>query len=113
MTEYQQNDTIVLYEGAEPVSTIESDIFEEQIEGDTYWGLPIDLFNIRGNKVYMDSELASSLKWTVDGVMPDMLNIAAMPQKVQLEERELSINPGFWCSNVKKSQVKEIIRRHN
>lgn len=107
MREFRRNDTIILKEESRPVGTIRGDEFRRQTEEkDLYWGVPLKYFEVEGDDVFLDARVATSLRWTVDGVMPDMLNIAALPDKVEMPEDEFSVNPGFWCSNIPKEQVK-------
>lgn len=107
MRDFEQNDTIILKQGARPIGTIRGSTFREQTEGEEeYWGVPLRYFEVERNNVYLDSELATSLRWTVDGVMPDMLNIAALPDKFSIDGDEFHVNPGFWCSNIPKDQVR-------
>lgn len=105
MSEYNVNDTIHLKENARPVGTTTADHFREQTEKGEYWAVPEEYFTVEYGEVYLDSRLASELRWTVDGVMPDMLNIAALPDTVEVDGEEVSVNPGFWCSNIEKNDV--------
>jgi hypothetical protein len=105
MRQYNVNDTIRLKEDARPVGTTTAELFKEQTKDGQYWGVPVEYFTIERDKVYLDNRLASKLRWTVDGVMPNMLNIAALPDAVQVDGEEVKVNPGFWCSNVSKENV--------
>lgn len=105
MRKYIQNNTVQLCENARPVGTVEPSHFNENVEDGEYWGVPIEYFIVEGDSVYLDSRLASRLRWNVDGVMPDMLNIAALPDRVVVDGDEVNVNPGFWCSNVPKDDV--------
>lgn len=105
MGQYNINNTVRLKQDARPVGTAEAGYFKQQIENGEYWGVPVEYFTVEYGKVYMDSRLASELRWTVDAVMPDMLNIAALPDRVEVEGEEILTNPGFWCSNIRKEDV--------
>lgn len=105
MVEYNIGNTVRLKQDARPVGTAEAGHFKQQIENKKYWGVPVEYFTVEYGKVYMDSQLASELRWKVDGVMPDMLNIAALPDQVEVEGKEILINPGFWCSNIRKEYI--------
>lgn len=107
MRDFKRGNTVVLRQKARPVGTVTVEEFKRQTEGEeNHWGVPIEYFEIERDGVYLNSELATSLRWNVDGVMPKMLNIAALPDRVQISDEEISINPGFWCSNIHKDQVK-------
>lgn len=106
MREFQRDNTIILKEDARPIGTVTADHFRSETKGeDEYWGVPIEYFEVENGQVFLDSDLASRLEWTIDGVMPDMLNIAALPSKVKLDGNEFHVNPGFWCSNISKEDV--------
>lgn len=107
MREFSRDDTIILKDGARPIGTIRRDEFRRQTEDeDDYWGVPMEYFEVEQDGVYLSSEIATLLRWNVDGVMPDMLNIAALPPtRGELSEYDFSVNPGFWCSNIPKDQV--------
>lgn len=113
MRNFNRNDQILLKDNARPKAAFPQDTFNDQTEHkDSYYGLPLDSFEISGNSVYLSSEVASQIVWNVDGVMPDSLNIASYPRytdPIEISGEKYHVNPGFWCSYVEKSEVKKIV----
>jgi len=112
MKDYQKGEIIQLKEDASPVGTIKSGMFKGQKENGNFWGIPEEYFEIVDGDVFLKSSLASKLQWKVDGVMLDKLNIATQrPEEVEVNNEEgeteiVQVNPGFWCSNISKEDVR-------
>lgn len=99
--------TVQLQDNARPVGTVGSSAFTEQADVGTneFWGVPIEYFTIEDGDVFLESRLASKLEWTIDERVDDTLNIAATAQSVIVDGREITVNPGFWCSHVSETDI--------
>ena len=101
--------TIMLKEGASPVLSLDEETFLEQCEEDgTFWGLPIEAFDIEMGSVYLLPEYAIRFVWSVDGFIDtendgviNRLNIAVAwdPDKI--------VNPGSFCSFIDMEYVQD------
>lgn len=88
---------------ARPQLTSGSKIFKEQIDDyGFYWGLPEKYFEIEGPNVYMSSDIAHLFEWNLDERGPNHVNINTYAQQVEIDGELYYINPGSFCSNVKK-----------
>lgn len=96
-----------LTKDAQPTLSTGAHAFTDQVENGEYWGVPTDYFEVRGDTVYLDSDLAAQLEWTVDEDLGEKLNIAAVAQTVQVDGQTLQINPGFFCSYVATENVQK------
>lgn len=91
---------------AKPKATIDVETFKEHSNNGEYYGIPLKYFEVTSNAVYLKPKLASKLKWNIDGELPNSYNVNAMTQTVNIDGKTLQINPGFFCSYIKKKNVK-------
>jgi hypothetical protein len=88
---------------ARPQLTSGARIYKEQIDEDgLYWGIPQEYFEIEGRNVYMSSDIAHLFEWNLDAVCQNYVNINTYAQWVDIDGETYGINPGSFCSNVKK-----------
>lgn len=99
--------TVQLQDDTRPAGTVGPDGFSEQADAgtDEFWGVPLEYFTIEDGEVFLASRLASELEWTIDERVGDTLNIAATAQTVTVDGREITVNPGFWCSHVNETDI--------
>lgn len=96
-----------LRKNATPLLSTGRDTFQSQLEDGKYWGIPRRFFTIEGSSVTLDSKLATKINWTIDSdATKNAINIAAITGMVTVDGEELYIPPGFWCSYVPASDIK-------
>lgn len=98
--------TIQLAAGTEPELSINKTGFLNNVENNAYWGVPIQYFDVHGDTVTLDSEVATKLDWTIDADFGHGFNIAAVAQRITIDENTLDINPGFFCSYIDADDIK-------
>lgn len=98
--------TIQLTSGTAPTLSIHKTDFLDQAKEGKFWGVPREYFDIEGDTVFLDPELAAKLDWTIDEDNDHILNISAVAQQVTIDDTDLAINPGFFCSYVTPENIK-------
>lgn len=91
---------------AKPKLTSGTQVFKEQIdENGLYWGIPEKYFNVEGDDVYMSSNIAHLFDWNIDEIRPTFVNVNTYAQRVEIDGKKYSVNPGAFCSDIKKENI--------
>lgn len=96
-----------LIDGTEPYSRFEGVDFESRFRDGRYYNIPRKYFEKEGNIVRLDSRIATQLEWHIDEDLVDEYNIACSGGFVEIDDERFGVNPGFWCSNVPKENIKD------
>jgi hypothetical protein len=96
-----------LTKGTEPYARFEGVDFESRFQDGRYYNIPREYFEKEGDIVRLDSRIATQLEWHIDADLVDEYNIACSGGFVEIDGERIGVNPGFWCSNVQKEDIKD------
>jgi len=90
---------------ARPKMTASAELLKQE-STNLFWSLPKKYFEIERNDLYLSSDVAHLIKWNIDEKIDEntgnVINVNAYPQKVTINGNTYSIDPGAFCSHIKR-----------
>lgn len=71
-----------------------------------YYNIPRDYFDVENETVYLHSDIAHKLPWTIHERLENVSNIVCAGGTVQIDNELRNVNPGFWCSYIENDLIK-------
>jgi hypothetical protein len=96
-----------LTEDASPELTLQKTEFLSRVDENNLFDseIPVKYFEFSSNTVHLKPELATKINWYIDEQDGTVINIAAYPQQITINNQLLSINVGYFCSYISEEEI--------